>query len=98
MRSPNAVDFNSERRRFPVPLEVSDLSEKVWVATEGPRIYRKMVGSKSGIRLCTYCYEEDEKIVYGEYEVYPANPGGKVLVCHEHRERLKAEGGIPNGR
>jgi len=73
------------------------MSEKVWVATEGPRLYRKMIGPKSGIRLCTYCHEEDKRMVYGEYEVTLVNPGGKVLVCHEHRERLKALGYIAMG-
>jgi len=64
--------------------------EEVWVATESPRHYRKMVGSKTGIRLCTYCYEEDGKIVYGEYEVALKPRGAKVLVCQAHMDRLKA--------
>ena len=68
------------------------MSDNVWVSTDGPRIYRKMIGSKSAIRLCTFCYEADNKLVYGEYEVELSNPGGKVLVCHAHRSKLKAEG------
>ena len=70
------------------------MSDRVWVATEGPRLYRKMIGTKSGIRLCTFCYEEDKKIVYGEYEVNLANPGGMVLACHSHRSALKEKGNI----
>ncbi|HME18627.1 MAG TPA: hypothetical protein VKF15_02690 [Nitrososphaerales archaeon] len=70
------------------------MSDKVWVATEGPRLYRKMVGSKSSIRLCTFCYEEDKKLVYGEYEVSLLNPGGIVFACHAHRDSLKTEGNI----
>lgn len=70
------------------------MSDKVWVATEGPRLYRKMIGSKSSIRMCTFCYEEEKGIVYGEYEVDLVNPGGRVLACEEHRSRLKAEGNM----
>jgi len=70
------------------------LAEKIWVETEGPRLYRKMVGSKSSIQLCTFCYEEDRSMVFGEYEVKLLNPGGKVLVCHQHKVRLAAEGKV----
>jgi hypothetical protein len=56
-----------------------------------------MVGSKSGIRLCTFCYEEDNKLVYGEYEVEPANPGIPVAVCHAHREQLRSSGKLAPG-
>jgi hypothetical protein len=53
-----------------------------------------MVGSKSSIRMCTFCYEEDKRVVYGEYELTLVNPGGKVLACQAHKDRLKAEGSI----
>jgi hypothetical protein len=72
-------------------------SEAVWVATESPRRYRKMIGSTSGIRMCTLCYEEQMRIIYGEYEVEFADAGGKILVCQSHKNRLEAEGGIRKG-
>jgi len=70
------------------------LSDGVWVAMEAPRRYRKMIGSKTSIRLCTLCYEEGKKVVYGEYEVTLRNPGDAVLVCQSHKDKLKAEGSI----
>jgi len=66
------------------------LSDDVWVAEEAPRHYRKMTGSKSGIRMCTFCWEEDRKIIFGEYEVSLSNQGGKVFACQSHRDREEA--------
>jgi len=51
-----------------------------------------MVGSKTSIRLCTFCWEEDGKIVYGEREMTLTPIGKKVLVCQAHKDRLRVEG------
>lgn len=61
----------------------------MWVAMDAPRTYRKMVGSKSGIRLCTFCWEDERKIVFGEYEIALGNSRWKVLACQTHKDREK---------